>query len=70
MSLQQAIIEGFVDGILILTIQGEWVHANAQAREFSINSSRAHLNLIQWFRQSGTFARLLSRATGCFSRKT
>ena len=32
MSLQQAIIEGFVDGILILTIQGEWVHANAQAR--------------------------------------
>lgn len=32
MSLQQAIIEGFVDGILILTAQGEWVHANAQAR--------------------------------------
>lgn len=32
MSLQQAIIEGFVDGILILTAQGEWVYANAQAR--------------------------------------
>ena len=30
--LLQAIIEGFVDGILILTEQGEWVHANDCAR--------------------------------------
>jgi DNA-binding CsgD family transcriptional regulator len=28
----QAIIEGFVDGVLILTEQGEWVHANDCAR--------------------------------------
>ena len=30
--LLQAIIEGFVDGILILTERGEWVHANEYAR--------------------------------------
>lgn len=28
----QAIIEGFVDGVLILTEQGDWVHANEYAR--------------------------------------
>lgn len=27
-SLLQAIIEGFVDGVLILTEQGEWIHSN------------------------------------------
>lgn len=31
-SLLQAIIEGFVDGVLILTMQGEWIHANECAR--------------------------------------
>ena len=30
--LLQAIIEGFVDGVLILTEQGKWVHANQRAR--------------------------------------
>jgi len=30
--LLQAIIEGFVDGVLILTEQGKWVHANKRAR--------------------------------------
>ncbi|MCA1991018.1 MAG: LuxR C-terminal-related transcriptional regulator [Coleofasciculus sp. S288] len=29
--LLQAIIEGFVDGVLILTERGEWVHANERA---------------------------------------
>ncbi|WP_421656440.1 helix-turn-helix transcriptional regulator [Leptothermofonsia sp. ETS-13] len=31
-SLLQAILEGFIDGILILTDQGEWIHANDCAR--------------------------------------
>jgi DNA-binding CsgD family transcriptional regulator len=31
-SLLEAIIEGFVDGILILSEQGEWIHANEGAR--------------------------------------
>lgn len=31
-SLLQAIIEGFVDGVLILTEQGEWIHANEFGR--------------------------------------
>ena len=31
-SLLQAIIKGFVDGVLILTIKGEWIHANECAR--------------------------------------
>ncbi|UBF24656.1 LuxR C-terminal-related transcriptional regulator [Kovacikia minuta CCNUW1] len=31
-SLFQAVLEGFIDGILILTDQGEWVHANDCAR--------------------------------------
>ncbi len=30
--LLQAILEGFVDGVLILTEQGKWVHANKRAR--------------------------------------
>jgi DNA-binding CsgD family transcriptional regulator len=30
--LLQAIIEGLVDGVLILTQKGEWVHANERAR--------------------------------------
>lgn len=31
-SLLQAVLEGFIDGILILTDQGEWLHANDRAR--------------------------------------
>lgn len=31
-TLLQAIIEGFLDGVLILTAQGEWIHANECAR--------------------------------------
>ncbi len=31
-ALLQAIIEGFVDGVLILTEQGEWIHSNQYAR--------------------------------------
>jgi DNA-binding CsgD family transcriptional regulator len=31
-SLLQAVLEGFIDGILILTNQGEWLHANDCAR--------------------------------------
>jgi DNA-binding CsgD family transcriptional regulator len=31
-SLLRAVLEGFIDGILILTDQGEWVHANDCAR--------------------------------------
>jgi DNA-binding CsgD family transcriptional regulator len=31
-SLLQAIIEGLVDGVLILTEQGDWIHANEYAR--------------------------------------
>jgi len=30
----QAVVEGFLDGILILTELGEWIHANASARHF------------------------------------
>jgi DNA-binding CsgD family transcriptional regulator len=30
----QAVVEGFVDGILILTELGEWIHANATAHHF------------------------------------
>jgi DNA-binding CsgD family transcriptional regulator len=32
-SLLQAILEGLVDGVLILTKQGEWIHANECARQ-------------------------------------
>jgi len=32
-SLLQAIIEGFIDGVLILTTQGEWIHANDSGRQ-------------------------------------
>lgn len=31
-SLLQAVLEGFIDGVLILTEQGEWIHANDRAR--------------------------------------
>ncbi|PSB24521.1 helix-turn-helix transcriptional regulator [Stenomitos frigidus] len=31
-SLLQALLEGFIDGVLILTDQGEWIHANDRAR--------------------------------------
>jgi DNA-binding CsgD family transcriptional regulator len=30
-SLLQAVLEGFIDGVLILTEQGEWIHANDRA---------------------------------------
>ena len=32
-TLLQAVIDNFIDGILILTDQGEWVHANEAARQ-------------------------------------
>ena len=32
-ALLQAVIDNFIDGILILTDQGEWVHANEAARQ-------------------------------------
>ena len=42
----QAIIEGFVDGVLILTEQGDWVHANEYARrichKLSIGTSQSN----------------------------
>lgn len=31
-SLLQAVLEGLLDGVLILTEQGEWIHANDRAR--------------------------------------
>lgn len=31
-SLLQAVLEGFIDGVLILSEQGEWIHANDRAR--------------------------------------
>src|SRR5579883_1377913 len=31
-SLLKAILEGFIDGILIVTEHGEWIHANDRAR--------------------------------------
>jgi DNA-binding CsgD family transcriptional regulator len=30
-SLLQAVLEGFIDGVLILSEQGEWIHANDRA---------------------------------------
>ncbi len=48
--LLQAIIEGFVDGILILTERGEWVHANGCARRIcdqpQIERTSAHT--VKW----------------------
>lgn len=45
--LLQAIIEGFVDGVLILNEQGEWIHANDCARricqQFSSERLQNHL---------------------------
>lgn len=32
-SFLQTVLEGFVDGILVLTDQGEWIHANACAQK-------------------------------------
>ncbi len=44
--LLQAIIESFVDGVLILTEQGEWVHANERAcrvcQQISPNTSQTN----------------------------
>ena len=42
--LLQAIIEGFVDGVLILTQQGEWIHANLRARRICQQFSSAQLH--------------------------
>lgn len=41
--LLQAIIEGFVDGVLILTEQGEWIHANQRARRICKQFSSTQL---------------------------
>lgn len=44
----QAIIEGFVDGVLILTEQGEWIHANDCARRIchQLSSERLQNHLV------------------------
>ncbi len=44
----QAIIEGFVDGVLILTETGEWVHTNECARRIcrQLSSERFQCNLV------------------------
>jgi DNA-binding CsgD family transcriptional regulator len=39
-SLLQAILEGLIDGILILSDQGEWIHANDCARRICHQLSR------------------------------
>lgn len=39
-SFLQAILEGFIDGILILTEQGEWLHANNCARRICSQLSK------------------------------
>lgn len=48
LSLLQAVIEGFVDGILILTAQGELVYANTQARQicFSLIQGASQPNAV------------------------
>lgn len=46
--LLQAIVEGFVDGVLILTAQGEWIHANQRARRICQHFApdRLHCNSV------------------------
>lgn len=46
--LLQAIVEGFVDGVLILTAQGEWIHANKRARRIcqQFSSEQLHGNSV------------------------
>ncbi|HEY9668658.1 MAG TPA: LuxR C-terminal-related transcriptional regulator [Coleofasciculaceae cyanobacterium] len=46
--LLPAIIEGFVDGVLILTRQGNWIHANESARRIChlLSSERLQSNLV------------------------
>lgn len=47
-SLLQAVLEGFIDGILVLTEQGEWLHANNCARQICqrLTQSNAPSNLV------------------------
>lgn len=44
----QAIIEGFVDGVLILTEQGGWIHANEYARRIchKLSQGTSQLNAV------------------------
>ncbi len=44
----QAIIEGFVDGVLILTEQGDWVHANEYARRicYQLSQGTSQVNAV------------------------
>lgn len=46
--LLQAIVEGFVDGVLILTAQGDWIHANQRARRIcqQFSSEQLHCNSV------------------------
>ncbi len=44
-SLLQAIVEGFVDGILILSERGEWIHANEGARRICYELSQHESNI-------------------------
>jgi transcriptional regulator with PAS, ATPase and Fis domain len=46
--LLQAIVEGFVDGVLILTAQGECIHANQRARRIChhFSSEQLHCNSV------------------------
>jgi len=47
-SLLQAIIEGFVDGVLIVTEGGDWVHANERARRIchKLCQDKSQVNLV------------------------
>jgi DNA-binding CsgD family transcriptional regulator len=47
-SLLQAIIEGFVDGVLILTEEGDWIHANDCARRIcnQLSQSTSQINSV------------------------
>jgi DNA-binding CsgD family transcriptional regulator len=47
-SLLEAIIEGFVDGVLIITERGDWVHGNDRARRicYQLDQNQSQVNLV------------------------
>ena len=65
----QAVIEGFVDGVLILTHQGEWVYANTQARQICFSRLQGALQPNTVAQEIWRVCQSLMESHELFSRK-
>ncbi len=64
-TLLQSILEGLIDGVLILTRNGEWICSNSSAHDICQQLNQGKPQKPQFRRLFGTSARHLLKITTC-----